>query len=326
MSKGIDIETVALIGAGAIGGYFIWGMADALGDRFSVVAEGERARRLRENGLVVNGRRFELNVKSPEEAAGVDLLLVATKYAGLDSAIPAIRTIVEQGREQGQEQGQGTPHTTVISTLNGVDSEEIIAKAIGWDAILNSYMVIASQRKDGQVTFDPAVTKGMIFGEKSTREKTERCEAVEKLFSPLEANATWVPNIEQMQWAKYARNVSYNIPQAVLGVGIGAFLDSEHVLYLSRQLEQEVDAVGTAYGIAVPAIDRDFNSRYAKNSRYSTLQDLDAGRHTEIDMFCGVLIKKAEAAGIPVPAARLFYHLVKALEEKGDGKFDYAQQ
>ena len=52
------------------------------------------------------------------------------------------------------------------------------------------------------------------------------------------------------------------------------------------------------------------------SARYSTLQDLDAGRHTEIDMFSGALIR--------TPYNEFAYHMIKALEEKNDGRFDYS--
>lgn len=59
------------------------------------------------------------------------------------------------------------------------------------------------------------------------------------------------------------------------------------------------------------------------SARYSTLQDLDAGRHTEIDMFSGALIRMGKELGIPTPYNEYTYHMIKALEEKNDGKFDY---
>lgn len=59
------------------------------------------------------------------------------------------------------------------------------------------------------------------------------------------------------------------------------------------------------------------------SARYSTLQDLDAGRHTEIDMFSGALIRMGKELGIPTPYNEYTYHIIKALEEKNDGKFDY---
>ena len=306
----MEIRRVALIGAGAIGAYFIWGCRALPEDAFFVVAEGERRQRLLRDGIVINKKTYPLPVRTPEEAKGADLILVATKYAGLSAAVPEIQRILGE-------------NTIVMSLLNGVDSEEILAEKIGWEHIVNAYMVISSQRSGSEVHFDPAVTKGLLFGEKDTSEKTERCAAIEAFFQKTDVRAAWLPNIVQMQWEKYCRNIAYNIPQAVLGVGIGAFSDSEHVAHLSAQLENEVIAVGKAYGIEVPPLDRGYSGRYDKKSRYSTLQDLDAKRHTEVDMFCGVLIQKAKAKGVPVPAAEIYYHLIKALEEKNDGKFDY---
>ena len=107
------MKTVALIGAGAVGAYFIWGMQDALGADFCVVAQGERKTRLERDGLWINDRLYHPLVKTPEEAHGVDLLLVSTKYGALSSILPDIAAVVDD-------------HTAVISLLNGVDSEEII--------------------------------------------------------------------------------------------------------------------------------------------------------------------------------------------------------
>ena len=60
-----------------------------------------------------------------------------------------------------------------------------------------------------------------------------------------------------------------------------------------------------------------------KEARFSTLQDLDAGRHTEIDMFSGALIRMGKELGIPTPYNEYTYHMIKALEEKNDGRFNY---
>lgn len=60
------------------------------------------------------------------------------------------------------------------------------------------------------------------------------------------------------------------------------------------------------------------------SARYSTLQDLDAGRHTEIEMFSGALIRMGRELGIPTPYNEFAYHMIKALEEKNDGRFDYS--
>lgn len=61
----------------------------------------------------------------------------------------------------------------------------------------------------------------------------------------------------------------------------------------------------------------------ADKAAANTLQDLDAGRHTEIDMFSGALMRMGRELGIPTPYNEYTYHMIKALEEKNDGLFDY---
>lgn len=58
-------------------------------------------------------------------------------------------------------------------------------------------------------------------------------------------------------------------------------------------------------------------------ARYSTLQDWDAGRQTEIEMFSGALIRMGKELGLPTPYNEYTYHMIKALEEKNEGVFDY---
>ena len=53
----MKIKTVAIIGAGAIGSYFIAGLTEKLGDDLWIVAEGERKERLEKNGIVINDQK-----------------------------------------------------------------------------------------------------------------------------------------------------------------------------------------------------------------------------------------------------------------------------
>ena len=91
-------------------------------------------------------------------------------------------------------------------------------------------------------------------------------------------------------------------------------------------LRAELEAIAAAKGIDLSKADGSSTrgSAVAPSARYSTLQDLDAGRHTEIDMFSGALIRMGKELGIPVPYNEYTYHMIKALEAKNDGKFDYS--
>ncbi len=77
----MKIEKVALIGAGAVGAYFVWGLSEKLGDNFSVIADGERKERLEREGLTINGRQYRMHVARAEEAGVQDLILVRNTTA-----------------------------------------------------------------------------------------------------------------------------------------------------------------------------------------------------------------------------------------------------
>lgn len=110
----MQIKSVAVLGAGAVGSYVIWGLSSRKDIRLAVIAEGPRAERLKQQGITINGTTYRPQVWTPQEANGVDLLVVALKYGALPGALDSIAAAVG-------------PNTTVMSLMNGVDSEEIIA-------------------------------------------------------------------------------------------------------------------------------------------------------------------------------------------------------
>ena len=307
----MEIKTVAVMGAGAVGGYFIWGLRQKLAENLWVVAQGSRARQLREQGLYVNGERMPLHLRTPEQARGADLLLVATKYGALEASLPAIAAGADG-------------HTVVMSLLNGVNSEDVIAGAVGRQVVLPAFMKIASERRGNAVFFDAQNTAGLYYGEPDSPAVSDRMRAVAALLDGTPLHYHMVEDIQRQIWFKYALNVSQNLPQAVLGVGVGAYADSVHAAYLRDTLRAEVAALAAAKGIDIAAPGEvGTTSPSAKRARYSTLQDLDAGRHTEVDLFAGAAVEMGRELGVPTPCCEFVLHLIHALEEKNDGRFDY---
>lgn len=303
----MQIKTLALIGAGAIGAYFISCLTEKFQDNFWVVAEGERKERLERDGIIINDKQYQLNVKTPEEAKGADLVIVGVKYNGLQSVLPMLEKIVDE-------------HTLVLSPMNGVDSELIIGEKIGAEHMLPSYMFIASQRVGNSIKFDPTKTLGLTFGEENGQ-PSPRTEALVEAFTGTDFHHRVSATINDDIWTKYALNISKNLPQAIINCGQGGYTDSEHLAYISRKLRQEVVQVAAAKGINVP-VEEPSRGKNKVNpaARFSTLQDLDAKRETEIEMFSGTLIKMAKELGIEVPFNEFTYHAIKCLEEKNSGK------
>ena len=94
--------------------------------------------------------------------------------------------------------------------------------------------------------------------------------------------------------------------------------------FIQDGLRHELENIAHAKGIDLSKADSSSSrgSAVPASARYSTLQDLDAKRHSEIDMFSGALIKMGKELHIPTPYNEYTYHMIKALEEKNDGLFD----
>ena len=310
----MNIKKVAVLGAGAVGSYVIWGLSKRDGISLGVVAEGERAERLKK-GCIINDVTYNPEVWTPQEAQGADLLIVSLKYGALPDALDSIAAVTAD-------------NTTVMSLMNGVDSEEIIAAKIGAEHVIGSLIKVASHKEGSGYYFDPETTIGIIFGEFEAPYNSERVEAIEKLFENTGINYRATENIREEIWSKFRLNVCNNLPQAILGAGVGCYEDSVHMQAISEGLRKELEDVAKAKGIDIDKAGRSssYGSAVPPTARYSTLQDLDAGRHTEIDMFSGALVRMGRELGIPTPYNEYTYHMIKALEEKNDGKFDYSKE
>lgn len=311
----MKINTVAIIGVGAVGSYFLWGLSEKFGENLWVVAEGARKERLQEDGICINGTVFHPCIRTPEEAFGADLILVAVKYDGLSSAVEEIKRMTAE-------------HTVIMSLLNGVDSEEIIGREIGSGHVIPSLIKIASRRVGSQVTFDPEMTFGVSFGETDGNRCEVRVKAIAEAFDGTPLHYRISEDILREIWYKFAFNVSMNLPQAIINCGIGAYVDSEHVAHLRVCLRNEVAAIAAVKGIDIAEWSDLEKMKHPAppQARYSTLQDLDEGRHTEIEMFSGAVVRMGRELGIPTPYNDFAYHAIKALEEKNDGKFDYSSE
>ena len=71
----MKIKSVALLGAGAVGSYIIWGLSKLPDIRFGIIAEGRRAARLRDEGCSINNVTYHPQVWSPQEAKVLSIVL-----------------------------------------------------------------------------------------------------------------------------------------------------------------------------------------------------------------------------------------------------------
>lgn len=303
-----EIRKIAVIGAGAIGSFFLCGLTHKDTEVWAV-ASGERKKRLEENGIIVNKTRQFVTVKTPEDSRGADLVIVCVKYQALPEVLSMLPGIVQ-------------PSTILLCPMNGVDTEEMIGQRIGTDHLLHSYMIIAAERSGNDIFYNDGVKPCVHYGRAQGYASEEDLQTAAELFARTGLNSKYKENIVAAMWNKFALNISTNIAQAVIGCNYGAYKTSRYMNELGQKLCDEVLLVAKARKVAC---DFDFQRALRTvgtndTARFSTLQDLMAGRHTEADMFCGAIVRMGREYGVPTPFNEFAWLAIKALEEKNDGK------
>ena len=301
-----QIRDVAVFGAGALGAFYASRFHATPGFNVSLIADGERGTRLRTEGLSVNDEIFRPPVRDPAQAAEpVDLIIVALKHHQLTPAIEDLRHFVGE-------------NTLILSVMNGLDSEELIAARYGWDKVLYCVAVgIDAVRKEG-VVMAPHAGR-LYFGEALNRPGAPRVVRVQKALD--RAGLPWETpdDMLRMLWWKFMINVGINQASAVLRAPYGVFQRSADARAVVTALMEEVITLARCRGIDLGPADLEAWERVlgglAPEGKTSMLQDIEAGRKTEIEIFAGKMVDLGRARQVPTPANALMLHLIRTLEE-----------
>lgn len=309
-----QIKTVALIGLGAIGSFFVPNLSQSLGEGFSVVAGGTRRERLQSRGVVINQTVYRPAIIDPSEVhEPVDLVICAVKAYSLEQALDDISNIVG-------------PDTLILPVQNGVESEQAAMRAYGANRVLYSFMRISIVMTDGVANFDPQ-SGGIYFGDAHNDAPFSlRVQQVKELFDRCGLWYRIEPDMVRSIWFKYMCNIGENMTCALLHVPFGAFRNNEDANWIRKTAMREVVALAQAQGIALSEEDIALQEatlvKIPAENKPSTLQDLEAGRHTEIDLFAGTVMRMGDRLGIDTPLNDVFYHAIKVYEAINDGSID----
>jgi 2-dehydropantoate 2-reductase len=305
-----EIKHVAILGAGAMGAFFAARFFDAVGFSVVLVAQGERYDRLKSGGLVVNGKAYLIPVVRPDEPTQpADLIVVAVKHHHLPAAVRDLKNLVGD-------------QTTIISVMNGLDSEKTIGAVYGMEKVLYAVSVgIDAVRQGNQVTY---TTPGKhYFGEATNIHLSERVRRVQAAFDRAGIAHETPRDMMRMLWWKFMVNVSMNPPSAVLRAPYGVFQSLPEARALMEALMREVIALAQAEGVNLT--EQDIVDWYpvlqtlSPQGKTSTLQDIETGRKTEIDMFAGQVVELGKKHGIPTPVNETMLRLVRILEQVAAG-------
>ena len=297
------MEKVLFLGMGAVGITFASQFVDA-GCPVRFLCDEKRREKYRNQDLSVNGRPYVFSLVVPYEISEApDFVFVAVKEYQLESAL-------------GLLEGVTGPQTVVLSLLNGIDSEETIAARLGSEKVLPAFVSRMDSTKEGDKVVYSSPGQ-IVFGERDGK-RSARVERVERLLAEAGVLYEASGEIMRMMWWKFMVNVGMNQAGAILKAPYGHFQEFPPCLEVAFTAMREVIALAPFSGVDLSERDIDRSvqmlMRFNPEGKNSMLQDLDAGRKTEVEMFAGKVCRLGEEAGIPTPANRLFYNMLKTLE------------
>jgi len=304
------IESVYIIGAGALGAAYAGLLHEMDRKVVAFIAAGERAVRLRDQGVIVNGRPYRIAVFQPEEIPDpADLVIVAVKHHHLDQAIGELKRAVGE-------------KTTLVSVMNGIDSEERIGAVYGMSKVLYAVNVgIDALREGNRVTYR---SQGrLLFGEARNTVWTDRVRRLKEFFDRAGIACEVREDMIRTLWWKFMINVGINQASAVLGGSYSLFQTSRQARDLMASAMQEVIRLAEAAGVHLT--DEDVRNWYAvldslnPSGKTSMLQDVEAGRKTEVEMFAGRVVELGRRYGVPTPVNERLLERIRGLEARRRG-------
>ena len=305
-----EIKNVFVCGFGAVGSIYADKIEKFTPQNLRVLVDEARLERYKKNPTVFNGRVLDFNYILPNDTSfKADLIIIATKFDGLNDVIKNIKNFVYDD-------------TVILSLLNGVTSEKIIAKTYGREKLLYSYFIGHSAIRDGRnITHDDINT--IVYGSENSND-FENVERIQDFFEQAGINYLIPDDIIHSLWLKYMLNVSANQTTAILRMNFGEMLENDKCMDFAINVMKEVQAIAKAEGVrnTESMIDETIEHLHTMipEGKTSMLQDVEAGRKTEVEMFAGTVIKLGKEFGIPTPYNKIIKEMIEIIHRQQDIK------
>ncbi|MEN9354240.1 MAG: hypothetical protein RL318_1565 [Fibrobacterota bacterium] len=304
----MEIETVLIAGAGAVGTLVATQFQRAMPGKVGILAGGERLARYRRQGFTVNGTPVDFRFVEVGSGETFDLVIVACK----DHHLPDLLTDLES---------HVGPRTLILSLLNGITSEAKIGAKYG-PARLPYAMIVGTDAGFVNGALDYCSEGLIVFGD--ARNETPWSPRVAAIAHALDRAAIRYQVPEDMLgrlWYKFMFNVGINQVSAVLRRPFRTFKGPDrnpHAFALMDTAMREARAVACAEGIPLTEVDIELVWKtvdtLSDHGQTSMLQDVLAGRKTEVELFSQQVIALAERHGLEVPVNRALFGAIRAIE------------
>jgi 2-dehydropantoate 2-reductase len=297
---------IAVVGAGAVGGYF-GGMLALAGAPVVMIGRPAFVEAVRKNGLFLDTLQFQESVRVEaatelSAARGAEVVLFCVKTTDNAATARELAPLL-------------APGAIVVIMQNGVDNVEQVRSAAGLEALAAVVYIGASVPEPGRIKH--AGRGDLVFGPKN-----EKTEGIAALFTRARVPCRISDNIDGELWTKLFWNCALNAVSALGHAKYGQIAASADARKVVQALADEVLAVAQAAGIQPPGVE-DSKAALAgalkiatqmSEAFSSTAQDMQRGKLTEIDSLNGYIARRGAELGVPTPVNHALYALVKLAE------------
>ena len=297
---------LAVMGAGAIGGYFGGRLAQAGAD-VTFIARGAHLAAIREKGLKVLSPLGDFTIEDakatddPAEIGPVDIVLFMVKNYDVLQAAELIRPLIG-------------PDTAVIPFQNGVDSSAMISSVLGEGHVMGGTAFIpASLPEPGVIKHNGQLAK-LVFGELN-KEISPRTVAFLDALKDAGVESEIAPDINVVLWSKFMFLTSVSALNCITRQPSGLIQTDEETINLFMDAMREVAAVANAHGVKLGedaiAANVALTQTFPPDNNTSMGQDLAAGRRLEIEYLSGAVVRLGREKGVETPIHRTAWVAIK---------------
>ena len=307
-----SFRSIAVLGAGAVGGFFGAMLARA-GHPVTLIARQAHAQAIERDGLRLQmaGRIEAIRVPARTDIAaiaGADLVLFCVKSTNTELA----------AREM-------APHLAddalVLSLQNGVENAATIARHVR-QAVVPAVVYVATAMPEpglvahhgrGDLVIGPIDAKAA-----QDAALAQRLQALVDLFASAQVPVRISADVMAELWSKLMVNCAYNAISGIAQAAYGKLAALGEVRELQETVVREVVALARAEGVNLPlepaleAMRKIAGAMPAQLS--STAQDMARGKPSEIDHLNGFVARRGAALGVATPANQALYALVRLIE------------
>jgi 2-dehydropantoate 2-reductase len=287
---------IAVMGSGGVGGY-LGGRLATSGEDVIFIARGAHLAAIRAHGLRIGSALGDASAQparasdDPASVGPVDLVIFAVKLYDTEAAAVATRPMVG-------------PATGVVTFQNGVDSADVLLRALGREQVIGGVAQIASVIAEPGVIRHTGTMARFAVGELDGR-ASARVEALAAALRAAAVDHAVSDAIQRDIWAKMVFLATFAGLTAVMRLPIGPIrADSEaRALYEAGLVEALAVARGRGIALAEDfvAVTLARTDQLPAAMKSSMLEDLERGKRLELAWLSGAIVRMGKELGVPTP-------------------------